>query len=207
MHCTFEATCWLWLGCCWNNNVANSHFTLLHSTAYYCAPVWCCSAHTCLIDPAIKDALWTMTGFLRLAPADNFPFLAGTQSSDLRRNGATVSLVRRPTEPWHLFRSALACPPSGNARHLKSRRPFHTRCPTTHQFIWWQKQKWAECGKVGVHYETPHFPPWPTLMEWHCREQRAVTQPEWDQRGHGPLRNNLAKIFTGDLHQFSIVRR
>jgi len=40
-----------------------------------------------------------MTGFLRLAPADNFPFLAGTQSSDLRRNGATVSLVRRPTEP------------------------------------------------------------------------------------------------------------
>jgi len=38
-----------WLGC-WSNNFANSHFTLFHSTADYCAPVWCRSAHTCLID-------------------------------------------------------------------------------------------------------------------------------------------------------------
>ena len=30
---------------------------LVHSTAEYCAPVWCRSAHTRLIDPAINDAL------------------------------------------------------------------------------------------------------------------------------------------------------
>jgi len=54
-HCTLEATCWLWLGC-WCNNVANSHLTLVHSTAYYCASVWCRSAHTYLTDPTINDA-------------------------------------------------------------------------------------------------------------------------------------------------------
>jgi len=30
---------------------------LVHSAAEYCAPVWCHSAHTCLIDPTIKDTL------------------------------------------------------------------------------------------------------------------------------------------------------
>ena len=30
---------------------------LVHSTAEYGAPVWCCSAHTCLIDPTINNAL------------------------------------------------------------------------------------------------------------------------------------------------------
>ena len=35
-----------WLGC-WSNNFANSHLTLVHSTAEYCAPVWCRSANTC----------------------------------------------------------------------------------------------------------------------------------------------------------------
>ena len=35
---------------CWSNNFANSHLTLVHSPAEYCAPVRCRSAHTCLID-------------------------------------------------------------------------------------------------------------------------------------------------------------
>jgi len=43
---------------------------LVHSTAEYCPPVWCCSAHTCLIDPAINDALRIVTGCLRSTPAD-----------------------------------------------------------------------------------------------------------------------------------------
>ena len=42
---------------------------LMHSTAEYCAPVWCCSAHTRLIDPAINDALRIVTGCLRPTPA------------------------------------------------------------------------------------------------------------------------------------------
>jgi len=34
---------------------------LVHSSAEYCAPVWCRSAHTRLIDPAITDALRIVT--------------------------------------------------------------------------------------------------------------------------------------------------
>jgi len=51
--------------------------TLGHSTAEYCAHVWCCSAHTRLADPTINDALRIVTGCLRPTPADNLPILAG----------------------------------------------------------------------------------------------------------------------------------
>ena len=43
---------------------------LAHSAAEYCAPDWCRSAHTRLIDPAINDALRIVTGCLRPTPAD-----------------------------------------------------------------------------------------------------------------------------------------
>jgi len=94
---------------------------LVHSTAEYCAPVWCRSAHTCLIDPAINNALRIVTGCLRPTPVDNLPILAGIQPAELRRNGATLSIARRATEPGHLLHSALSRPLSANARRLKSR--------------------------------------------------------------------------------------
>jgi len=97
---------------------------LVHSTAEYCAPVWCRSAHTRLINPAINDALRIMTGCLHPTPADNLPILAGIQPAELRRNGATLSLGRRAMEPGHLLHSALTRPSSANPRRLKSRHTF-----------------------------------------------------------------------------------
>jgi len=97
---------------------------LVHSTAQYCAPVWCRSAHTRLIDPAINDALRSATGCPRPAPADNLPILAGIQPAELRCNGATLSLARRATEPGHLLHSAHTRPSSADAWRLKSRHPF-----------------------------------------------------------------------------------
>ena len=38
--------------------------SLVHSTAEYCAPVWCRSAHTRLIDSILNDALLIVTGCL-----------------------------------------------------------------------------------------------------------------------------------------------
>jgi len=58
--------------------------------------------------------------------------LAGIQPAELRRKGATLSLARCAMEPGHLLHSALTCPPSGNARRLKSRHPF---VPAAHQLI------------------------------------------------------------------------
>jgi len=71
---------------------------LVHTTAEYCAPVWCRSAHTRLINPTINNALRIVTGCLRPTPADNLPILAGIQPAELRRSGATLSLGRRAKE-------------------------------------------------------------------------------------------------------------
>jgi len=97
---------------------------LVHSTAEYCAPVWCRSADTRLIDPAINDDLRIVTGCLRPTPGDNLPILGGIQPAGLLRNGATLSPARRAMEPRHLFNSLLARPSSANARRIKSRHPF-----------------------------------------------------------------------------------
>ena len=105
---------------------------LVNSTAEYCVLVWCRSAHTHLIDPTINDALWIVTWCLRPTPADNLPILAGMQSAELRRSGATLSLGCRAMEPGHLLHSALTCPPSAAARHLKSIHPF---VPAAQQLI------------------------------------------------------------------------
>jgi len=77
----------------------------VYSTADYCAPVWCSSAHTRLTEPAINDALRTVTGCLLPTPADNVPILASIQLAELRRIGATLSLARRAMEPKHLLHS------------------------------------------------------------------------------------------------------
>ena len=53
-----------------------------------------------------------------------------------------------------------------------------------------------------------HFQTFPKIPEKVQKSQsRAVAQPEWGRRGHGTPWNKLAKIFTGDLYQFSMVRK
>ena len=53
--------------------------SLVYSTAEYCAPVWCRSAYTRLIDSVLNDALCIVTGCLRPIPTDNLPVLSGIQ--------------------------------------------------------------------------------------------------------------------------------
>ena len=57
--------------------------SLFYSTAEYCAPVWCRSAHTCLIDSVLNDALCIVTGSLRPTPMDHLPVLSGIQPAEL----------------------------------------------------------------------------------------------------------------------------
>ena len=49
--------------------------SLVYSTAEYCAPVWCRSAHTRLIDSVLNDALRIFTGCLRPTPTDHLHIL------------------------------------------------------------------------------------------------------------------------------------
>ena len=171
---TLEALCWLWLGC-WANNAANNPSPgTFNSQVLYYTPVWCCSACTCLIDPAINNALRTVSGCLRPTPADNLPILAGIQPVELCRKGATLSLARRAVEPGYLLHSALTCPLSGNARHLKSRHPF---VPAPQQLIsssddksrsavLWTDHRWnAESWRTLQDSSLSSLSPAPTLLD------------------------------------------
>jgi len=82
---------------------------LVHSTAVCCAPAWCLSTHTRLIDPAINHALQTVTGCLRpsLVDTGQFSCLRGIQPTELCRKGATLSLPRHAMDLGHLLHSAL----------------------------------------------------------------------------------------------------
>jgi len=106
---------------------------LVDSTTEWCAPVWCRSAHTRLIDPAINDALRVVTGCLRSAPADNLPILAGIQPAELRHKRATLSLARHSMAPGHLLHSVLTCPP-WERTVSQINTPISTGRTTTHQF-------------------------------------------------------------------------
>ena len=97
---------------------------LVHSAAEYCAPVWCRSAHTRLIDRPINDALRIVTGCLLPTPTDNLYVLAGILPSELRRKKAVLSLACRAQEPEHLLYDRLLSSPYGGHRQLKSRHPF-----------------------------------------------------------------------------------
>ena len=99
--------------------------SLVHSAAEYCVPVWCCSAHTRLIDSVLNDALRIVTGCLRPTPTDHLPVLSGTQPSKLRRMGATLSLAHRGSlDPDHILYGLLSGSSDTRQVRLRSRRPF-----------------------------------------------------------------------------------
>ena len=99
--------------------------SLVYSTAEYCAPVWCCSAHTRLIDSVLNDALRMVTGCLRPTPTDHLPVLSGIHPAELRRMGATLSLVYRGSLDLDYILYGLLSGSSDTRQvRLRSRRPF-----------------------------------------------------------------------------------
>ena len=97
--------------------------SLVYSTAEYCAPVWCRSAHTRLIDSVLNDALRMVTGCLRPTPTDHLPVLSGIQPAELRLMGATLSLAHRSYLVWS-FKWVLRYSPS----QTKIQTPVCARC-------------------------------------------------------------------------------
>ena len=68
---------------------------LMYSTAAYCAPVWCRSTHTRLIDSILNDAMCIVTGCLRPTPTDYLPVLSGIEPAEICQQAATLSLAYR----------------------------------------------------------------------------------------------------------------
>ena len=83
--------------------------SLVYSTAEYCAPVWCRSAHTRLIDSVLNDALRIVTGCLRPIPTNHLPVLSGIQPAELCQTGATLSLAHCGSlDPDHILHGLLS---------------------------------------------------------------------------------------------------
>ena len=83
--------------------------SLVYSTAEYCAPVWCRSAHTRLIDSVLNDVLRIVNECLRPTPTDHLPILSGIQPAELHRMGATLSLAYRGSlDPDHILYGLLS---------------------------------------------------------------------------------------------------
>ena len=102
-----------------------SALSLVYSTAEYCAPVWCCSTHTRLIDSILDDALRIVTGCLRPTPTEDLPVLAGIQPAELRRLGVTIFLANRAIhDPDYVLHRQLVGHQDAHQRRLRSRRPF-----------------------------------------------------------------------------------
>ena len=91
----------------------------------YCAPVWCRSAHTCLIDSVFNDSLRIVTGYLRPTPTDHLPILSGIQPAELWRLGATLSLLHRGSlDPDHILYFFFSGSSNARQERQRSRRPF-----------------------------------------------------------------------------------
>ena len=98
---------------------------LVYSTAEYCAPIWCCSAYTRLIDRVLNDALLIVTGCLRPTLTDHLPILSGIQPAEFCRMGATLSLAHRGSlDPDHILYGLLSGSSDTRQVRLRSRRPF-----------------------------------------------------------------------------------
>ena len=114
------------LGSGWGAGAKTLHIatlSLVHSTTESCAPVWCCSAHTRLIDSVLDDALRIVTGCLRPTPTDHLPVLSGIQPAELHRMEATLSLGHRGSLD-HILHGLLSGSSDTRQVRLRSRRPF-----------------------------------------------------------------------------------
>ena len=84
------------MGSGWGAGAKTLHIatlSLVYSAAEYCAPVWCHSTHTRLIDSVLNDALHIVTGCPCPTPTDHLPVLSGIQPAELCRLGGTLSLA------------------------------------------------------------------------------------------------------------------
>ena len=99
--------------------------SLVYSTPEYCAPVWCRSAHTHLIDSVLNDALHIVIGCRRPTPTDHLPVLSGIQPAELCQLGVTLSLAhRRSLDPDRILYGLLSGSPDACQVRLRSRCPF-----------------------------------------------------------------------------------
>ena len=126
-----------------------STLALVYAPAEYCAPVWCRSAHTRLVDVSLNAALRTITGCLRSTQVEQLPVLAEIAPPALRREAATLVLGCRACQHDHLLHDVVEN--SNHRKRLKSRRPLTHHAQQLVSFVppqesvkHWTHARWAE---------------------------------------------------------------
>jgi len=114
----------------------------------YCAPVWCRSAHTGLVDAQLNSTMHLISGTLRSTALPWLPVLANIESPALQRKAATDRLVAkaRAHESWPLHHDISNPPPF----RLTSRKPlWHESEPVDINSQW--RDSWKSASVVNAH--------------------------------------------------------
>ena len=156
--------------------------SLVYSTAEYCTPIWCLSAHTHLIDKILNDGLRMVTGCLRPTPTDHLPILSGIQPAELCRLGATLSLAYRGSlDPDHILYGLLSGSSDAYQERLRSRCSF-MQAVRNHldnlAILGISASEWTNHKGNAKYCELPVLPgsvllcpgPVPSLLGWVCPE-------------------------------------
>ena len=194
MYRTFDALCCTG----WGAKGQTFHImalALVYVPAKYCAPMWCRSIHTCLIDKCLSDAMHIVTGCLQPTPKEFLPILWGIQPAELCHTGATISLSQSAlNQPKHLFHRLVSESSPGH-RRLKSRLRFvpaaldllkNTMQEDQFSSAQWMTEKWRSewesmTTPLHLHFPTPKERPagldlprlaWTRLNRLHTRVER-----------------------------------
>jgi len=181
---TLEAACWLGMGA-GATTLRIATLATVHSTAEYCAPAWCRSAHsvTPLRWPSHQRRLanrkWTPASYT--SRQSSYPRWHPTRWASLQRIHTFSSMPCHGT--WTYAPLSYHLHTEWECTSCQLETPISMPRTTTYLFDWRQPQRRGalvgspmEYGVVGEHYATPHFPSLtsaPTHLEWLCKEQRG----------------------------------
>ena len=88
-----------------------SVLALLFSTAEYCAPVWCRSSHTHLLDSELNRAMHIITGCLKNTPTPMLYVLANVAPPSIGRDALVLkSAWKALADPTSLLHAVIAVP-------------------------------------------------------------------------------------------------
>jgi len=120
---------------------------LVHSTAKYCMPAWCRSAHTYLINPAINDALRIVTRCLLPSPVDNLPtcWASSQWSHTVSSTPSHGAWTSAPLSAHPSIKCECTAP--------QIETPICTRRNTSHHFFWQQQHTCGAVGGLPMEYE------------------------------------------------------
>ena len=140
----------------------------MYSTAEYCAAVWCCSSHTCLIDMVINYIFLVVTGCLRPTSLDNHPIFTGMQFTELHLRQCYFSVARFWYQPMALPHPSRPCQAASvtevttlcqlknsSSSHQGSKHQCHTLGGSC-----------LECTVAKQCLQTSLLHPWPDLNYW-----------------------------------------